>query len=72
MGINLVIPSVINHSHSHKIKNSVLFDGIPESLKVLIGKDLFSSVPSMGTGISFWDVLSTVSIMDISGVIAQI
>ncbi len=72
MGINLVIPSVINHSHSYKIGNSVLFVGIPETLEVLIGKNLFSSVPSVGIRISFWDVASTVAIMDIGGVIAQI
>ncbi len=70
MGINLVIPSVINHSHSHKIENSVLFDGIPETLEVLIGKDLFSSVPSVGIRISFWDVVSTVKIEDIGGSIS--
>ena len=74
MGINQVIPSVINHSHSHshKIENSILFDGIPETLEVPIGKDLFSSVPSVGIRISFWDIVSTVAIMDIGGVIAQI
>ncbi len=72
MGINLVIPSVINHSHSHKIENSVLFYGISETLEVPIGEDLFSSVPSVDIRISFWDVVGTVAVTDISGVIAQI
>ncbi len=72
MDINLMIPSVINHSHSHKIGSLVLFDGIQETLEVPIGKDLFSSVPSVAIRISFWDVVSTVAIMDIGGVIAQI
>ncbi len=72
MGINLVIPSVMNHRHSHKIGNSVLFDGIPETLEVPISKDLFSSVPSVAIRISFWEVVGTVAMMDIDGVIAQI
>ncbi len=72
MCINLVIPSVINDSHSHNIGNSALFDRIPETLEVPIGKDLFSSVPSVAIRISFWDVVGTLTMMDIGGVIAQI
>ncbi len=53
MGINLVIPSVIIHGHSHKIGKTVLFDRIPETLEVPIGEDLFSSVPSVAIRISF-------------------
>ncbi len=71
MGINLVIPSAMHHSHIYKTKNSGLFKEILDTSKFLIGKYLSTNVPNVGIMISFLGVISTVAIMDIVGVIAQ-
>ncbi len=71
MEINLVIPGAKNHSHSHKTRNLVLFERIPETLEVLIGKDLSTNVPNVGIKISFLDAVISVAMKDIDGVISQ-
>ena len=67
-----MIQGVLNHSHRDRTGNSVLVDRILETLEVSIDRDLSSNVPSVGIRISFFDVVSTVTIMDISRVIDQI
>ena len=71
MDINLMIPSAMNHSHSHKIGNLVLFDTILETWEVRIGEDLFTIGPTVGIKISFQDTGSSVERKDIGRVIDQ-
>ncbi len=72
MGANRMITGAVNHSHSHKTGNSVLFDGILETLEGLINKDLNTNVPNVGIKITFLDAVISMARKYIGGVISQI